>query len=372
MSDALVEVDVLVVGAGVVGLAVADALAARGRLALVLERNASVGQETSARNSQVIHAGIYYPRDSLKARLCVRGRQLLYAFCEESGVATRRLGKLVVAQGAEQEHELEALKERGELNGVSGLRLLSGAELARLEPAVVGRGALLSPETGIVDAHGLVKGLQARARARGAEIQCGASVLALAPLDGGGWRVEVGRPHGAREALRARWVVNAAGLWADELAAAAGVTCYRHHFCKGDYFRVPAGLARSLGHLVYPLPSAKLTGLGIHFTLDLAGGGLVGPDATYVARESSYDVDEGKAEAFRRAAAQLIPAIGEAELHPDFSGMRPKLQGPGDGWQDFVIAHDLEGLVNLVGIESPGLTAALAIGEEVASMVGEA
>ncbi|MBW2735303.1 MAG: NAD(P)/FAD-dependent oxidoreductase [Deltaproteobacteria bacterium] len=363
------DVDVLVIGAGVVGLAVADALASEGWSPLVVERHARVGQETSSRNSQVVHAGIYYPTGSLKARLCVRGRELLYAFCVEAGVEHRRLGKLVLAREQEEMPQLEALKQQGEANGVQGLRLLHRDELARLEPSVEAWGALLSVETGIVDAHGLMKGLQARARGQGAEVLCEAEVRQLEPT-ASGWRVEVAHLRGPQEAVTARWVVNAAGLCADEVAALAGVSSYHHHYCKGDYFRVPRQVASQIQRLIYPLPSAKLTGLGIHFTLDLAGGGLLGPDTTYVERGSGYDVDSAKAGAFACAAARMIPGLRGVELQPDFSGIRPKLQGSGESWQDFVIAQDLPGLVNLVGIESPGLTAALAIGEEVARMVG--
>jgi L-2-hydroxyglutarate oxidase LhgO len=365
--DSAPEVDVVVIGAGVVGLAVAARLAGAGRSVIVLERREGPGRETSSRNSEVIHAGIYYPPGSLRARLCVRGNRLLYAFCEASGVACRALGKLVVACSDDEVSSLEELWRRGTTNGARELRLLEAQEARRLEPNVHARAALLSPSTGILDTHGLLKALEARARGHGAQLLYRCRVVAV-DRRGEGYTVSVENPSG-EERLAARVVVNAAGLESDRVAALAGVDRYRLHPCKGDYFAVSARRAKLVSRLIYPLPTTELQGLGIHVTLDLGGRMRLGPDATYVTRDADgvLDVDPNKAHTFWTAARRYLPALELEDLQPDMAGIRPKLQGPDDPWQDFVITDEQEaglpGLVSLVGIDSPGLTAALAIAE---------
>jgi L-2-hydroxyglutarate oxidase LhgO len=365
--DSAPEVDVVVIGAGVVGLAVAARLAGAGRSVIVLERREGPGRETSSRNSEVIHAGIYYPPGSLRARLCVRGNRLLYAFCEASGVACRALGKLVVACSDDEVSSLEELWRRGTTNGARELRLLEAQEARRLEPHVHARAALLSPSTGILDTHGLLKALEARARGHGGQLLYRCRVVAV-DRRGEGYTVSVENPSG-EERLAARVVVNAAGLESDRVAALAGVDRYRLHPCKGDYFAVSGRRARLVSRLIYPLPTTELQGLGIHVTLDLGGRMRLGPDATYVTRDADgvLDVDPNKAHTFWTAARRYLPALELEDLQPDMAGIRPKLQGPDDPWQDFVITDEQEaglpGLVSLVGIDSPGLTAALAIAE---------
>lgn len=366
------DVDVLVVGAGIVGLATAAAFARGGRRVLVLERREAIARETTSRSSEVVHAGLYYPEGSLKARLCVEGRERLYARCAERGVPHRALGKLVVAADAGERPALEALAQRAERNGAPGLRLLEGAEVMRLEPHVRAAAGLFSPRTGIVDAGALALSYLAEAEAGGALLALHTELEGLEPLRGG-WRASARSADGERTRLEAPVVVNAAGLAADRVAALAGIDVdaagYRQHPCKGDWFALAPGAPLRFERLVYPLSSGP--GLGIHVTLDLGGRVRLGPDAEYVSAPR-YDVDPAKAGAFAAAAGRYLPALRAEWLAPDSAGVRPKLAAPGEAFRDFVVAEEsargLPGLVNLLGIESPGLTAAPAIAELAAGL----
>lgn len=362
--------EVVVIGAGVIGLAVASALARVGRSVLILERDGQIARGITSRNSEVMHAGIYYPHGSAKAELCVRGRELMYAWCAERRVDARRLGKLIVSTRPEEDPILDNLLVRGQTNGVLNLALLDASGIARLEPEVVARRALHSPETGIVDGHGFCLSLLAEAEAHGAVLSLHHSVTALDPRPFG-WQVEVTGLDGSIERIDAGLVVDAAGLDADRVADLAGLAVdalgWRQQPCKGDYFSLVPEVRIDLGRLIYPVPEPA--GLGIHATLDLAGRLRFGPDVEYVDR-IRYDVDPGKASRFRDAVARYLPGLPEASLIPDFAGIRPKLAGARGGFRDFVIeetsARGAPGFVACIGIESPGLTAALAIGERVA------
>jgi L-2-hydroxyglutarate oxidase LhgO len=357
-------VDVAVVGAGVVGAAVAARLAARGRSCFVLERRAHAGGETTERNSGVVHAGLYYPRDSLKTRLCVEGSRALYAWAARAGVPHARMGKLIVATSDAEEAAALALRAHGRDCGVEGLEALSAAELARREPEVRGRMAILSAASGIVDPAELTRSLLAAAEREGAAVICSAGVEAIERTAAG---YSLRTPRGTVEAAA---VVNAAGLYADDVAALAGVAKYRIHPCRGDYFRLAA--RRTFRHLVYPVKTPGAPGLGVHLTLDLAGGQRLGPDARYVASKADYGPPaEEKRAAFAAAARKILGPVAEEDLAYDTCGIRPKLRAPDEKEErDFVIAEDLPRFVNLVGIESPGLTAALAIAAEVARRLG--
>lgn len=367
------DFDVAVVGAGVVGLAAAAALARRGRSVIVLERNGGIARETTARNSEVIHAGIYYPAASLKAELCCRGRELLYERCVAHRIPHRRLGKLIVAGCESELATLEEIFGRGRANGVPGFEMIDGRQVRRMEAQVEALAALWSPNTGIVDAHAFALSFLAEAEARGAVLALCAEVVELEKRPGG-WRVVAIRPAGERQELACSAVVNAAGLSSDRVAALAGLDVealgYRLHPCKGDYFSLAPGAPVSLSHLVYPVPAAA--SLGIHATLDLGGRVRFGPDAEYV-EEIGYQVDPAKAALFAEAVRRYLPALETAWLAPDYAGVRPKLAAPGEGFRDFVVADEsgagLPGLVNCIGIESPGLTAAPAIGERVAELL---
>ncbi len=359
-------------GAGVVGLAAAGAVARGGRSVLVLEAEPGIARGVTSRNSEVIHAGIYYPADSAKTALCIAGRRALYAWCAAKRVPHRKLGKLIVATRPDERAVVEGLCERAVANGVEGIELIGGAEVARLEPEVAALAAVHSRETGIVDVHAFCASLQAEAEAAGAVVLCDRRVRALA-RHAHGWRLEVEVAGAAREAIDAGCVVDAAGLAADAVAGLAGLDVdalgWRLFPCKGDYFALAPGTRLRLSRLVYPVP--QTAGLGIHATLDLAGRVRFGPDTEYVGT-LDYRVDPAKAERFREAAQRYLPGLAGAALVPDYAGIRPKLAGPGQGFRDFVIEeasrHGAPGFIACVGIESPGLTAALAIGERVASL----
>jgi len=365
----MADTPLTVVGAGVVGLAVAARLAPRFPETVVLERRDRHGTETSSRNSEVVHAGLYYPTGSLKARLCVRGNGLLYDFCERREIAHRRTTKLVVATAPGESDALERLLAVGRANGAP-LSMLTAEECRRLEPSVPAVAGLLSPSTGIVSAHGLMDALLHEARRHEAILQPRAEVVGIERRDRD-YRLEIRTPDGI-ESLTSERVVNAAGLASDTVAGLAGVDVeaagYRLHWWKGSYFAVAGAKAGCLSRLVYPTPD-PLT-LGIHAILGLDGRLRFGPDADYLAdRRFDYSVDESKRARFGAAVRRLLPQVADDDLAPDIAGIRAKLQGPGDGFRDFVIAEESAcgrpGLVNLVGIDSPGLASALAIGEEV-------
>ena len=369
----MTDVGVTVVGAGVVGLAVAARLAPAHPDLLILERNERPGSEASSRNSEVIHAGMYYTPGSLKARLCVEGNHRLYEFCARHDVPHRRTGKLITAVSEEEMPQLEALQRRGEANGVP-LRMLAAQEVHTLEPHVASVAALDSPTTGIVSAHGLMDALLARARASGAMLQGRSSLMALERRSTD-YLLTVARGS-ERESFSSEIVVNAAGLDSDTVAALAGIDLdaagYRLHYCKGSYFSVGGGKSALVSRLIYPVPGH--VSLGVHAVLGLEGRLRFGPDAEYLPeRRPDYAVNEARRAEFGRAARRLVPAIADEDLAPDISGIRAKLQGPGEPFRDFVVAEEsargLPGLVNLIGIDSPGLTSSLAIADEVARLL---
>lgn len=360
--------DVIVVGAGVVGLACARALALAGRGVIVLEAEGDYGSGVSSRNSEVIHAGIYYPAGSLKAALCVEGRARLYAYCAERGVAHRRCGKLIVATAPDELPKLDGIAERARANGVHDLRPLSAAEALALEPALHCAGALLSPSTGIVDSHGLMTALLGDAENAGAVLAL-RSPFERAWRDGGRWVVATGGDEPFE--IAADVVVNAAGLGAHAVMhamtgfpAAALPPAWR---AKGHYFAL-AGRA-PFTRLIYPTPVDG--GLGVHLTLDLGGQAKFGPDVEWLAPGAplDYTVDPSRRAAFERDVRRYWPGLPDGALQPAYSGIRPKTSGPGMPPADFTIAgprdHGMPGVVQLLGIESPGLTSSLAIAERV-------
>jgi len=362
-------IECAVVGAGVVGLAITRALAEKGHEVVVLESAETIGSGISSRNSEVIHAGIYYPKDSLKARFCVRGRKLIYDYLASHGIEHRRCGKLIVAADDRQVASLEDLKRRGEANGVDDLTLLDPAAVAELEPALRITGALLSPSTGILDSHSYMLSLRGDAEARGA------AVALLSPVLGGhiedtGIVLHVGGTEPMD--LACSRVVNAAGLGAQKVGASLDglppETIPRQYISKGNYFHLTG--RPPFQRLVYPVPDSA--SLGVHYTLDLGGQGKFGPDVQWI-DEINYDVDPGRADAFYAAIRHYWPGLPDGTLQPGYAGIRPKLVGPGEPPADFVIqgpdVHGVTGLINLYGIESPGLTSSLAIGEAVAGML---
>lgn len=357
--------DVLVVGAGVVGLACARALARRGHAVVVAERERAIGSGVSSRSSEVIHAGLYYPAGSAKARHCVAGARALYAYCAERGVPHARCGKLVVATRDVEIAKLEAIRALGTANGAEGLVLLDGAEARALEPNLAAVAALLSPATGIVDSHALMHAFAADLEAAGGAVALGSAVERL-ERHAGAWRV---RLAGESEVLAFDAVIIAAALGAPALAAATegypAERLPRLVLAKGNYFSCRGRPAFT--RLIYPAPVDG--GLGTHLTLDLAGRMRFGPDVEWIERED-YAVDPARAEAFYASIRRYWPALPDGALLPDYAGIRPKLSGPGAPAEDFRIEgpaeHGLPRLVALYGVESPGLTAALSLAEEVA------
>jgi len=370
------QANILIIGGGVVGCAIARAVSARWQDVFLVEQNPKLGMATSSRNSGVIHSGIYYPKNSLKARHCVEGNRLTYEFCKKHNVPFRHTGKLVVAANAHEEEELAALKKKGEDNGVEGLRLIGAAEIRKREPHIAGAAAIEVPSTGIVSAEELVHAYARIATGQGAEIVTRARVVSLEPVAGA---IRVGLRIGDEEdvqdeTIEARCVINAAGLYADEVAALLGNNSWKIYPVRGEYCEIRGPRASLINDLVYPLPHAHGLSLGVHFTKTLWGTVLVGPTATYVEGKDNYERDRLPIADFAHSAKTLLPEIEEKDLQLGYSGLRPKLVPPvGKGIADFVITRDpaVPQAIQLVGIESPGLTAAISIAEHVAQLVAE-
>lgn len=370
--------EAVVIGAGAVGLAVARALAQAGRDVVILEKNSHIGEETSARNSEVIHAGIYYPKGSLKAELCVKGRHQLYAFCESHGVPHKRLGKLIVATTTDQEQQLAAIRQRAADNGVTDLNPLSKAQIAALEPELSVMGGLLSPSTGIIDSHAYMLALLGDAGTAGASLVRGAEVTSVT-RDDSGYRLAI-RNAGETMTLGTGILVNCAGLWAQRLARLIEPLDRAFvpptFLAKGNYTTL--NMRSPFRHLVYPVPEAG--GLGVHLTLDMGGAARFGPDVEWLATDDpaliDYAVSPAVPARFAPRIAAYWPRVTQTMLTPGYSGARPKTGGPKDPNADFRIegprTHGLTGLINLFGIESPGLTASLAIAEKVEGMLRDA
>ncbi|WP_150526228.1 NAD(P)/FAD-dependent oxidoreductase [Roseibium sediminis] len=364
------DIETLVIGAGVVGLAAARSLSASGREVMVLERHDLIGSETSARNSEVIHAGIYYPAGSLKARFCVEGKESLYAFCAERGVSHERIGKLIVASNEAQLGELKTIREKASANGVTDLVLLSRDETLALEPALEVAGALLSPSTGIVDSHGLMLALEGELTSNGGQVVLNTSVERIEAVPGGGYRVHVSDPDAGDYSVSARELVISAGHMAPALGAQlTGTNAPKAYLAKGNYFKLEGRAPFS--RLIYPVPEPG--GLGVHLTLDLQHQARFGPDVEWVT-DFAYEVDPARGNKFYAAIRQYWPDLADGSLVPDYSGIRPKIVAAGEPAADFRIdgpaVHGHVGLVALYGIESPGLTSALAIGDHVRDLLG--
>jgi L-2-hydroxyglutarate oxidase LhgO len=354
------RLDCVIAGAGVVGLAIARSLAKSGREVLVLESEPQIGMHASSRNSEVIHAGLYYPEDSLKARLCMTGKAMLYRYCEAHQVGHKRIGKLIVAARQVDISKLEAIERQARLNGVDDVRFLDAAESRELEPDVVGDGALWSPSTGIVDSHQLMMALQAEIETASGMVVLNSKVTNLV-LEDGELQFDTGG-----ETFLCKTLVNSAGLYAQQLVSRlqplSPAAWPRAHYAKGQYFAYQG--QSPFRHLVYPLPFDG--GLGIHATNDLSGAARFGPDVDWV-DEIDYDFDESRKADFVTAIKTYYPGLDEARLMPAYTGIRAKLAGPGAPFTDFDIQfeanHGVPGLVNLFGIDSPGLSACLAIGD---------
>ncbi|MFH1504617.1 MAG: NAD(P)/FAD-dependent oxidoreductase [Candidatus Omnitrophota bacterium] len=366
------KVDITIVGAGVIGLAAAYELSKVYSDIVVIERNSCFGQETSSRNSEVIHAGIYYPKNSLKAKTCVEGRRLVYDYCQNNHIDHKKIGKLITAINTGEIKALEELYKNSIENGVHDLKFLSEQEAKRIEPNIKARAAIYSPSTGIIDSHDFMKSLASNSKA---DIVYETELVGVDKAEGG-FKVYVEDKREGGFSFWTKVFINCGGLNADKIAEMIRLDKeeYKLKYCKGDYFRVHNNKAKYINRLIYPVPVKSKAGLGIHATLDLGGGLRLGPDDEYV-DEINYDVDEAKAKAFYESVKTFLPFIEEKDLGPDTSGIRPKLQGKEEDFRDFLIKDEadngLEGFINLIGIESPGLTASLSIAKIVKRLAKE-
>lgn len=370
--------DILIIGAGVVGLAIARELGGPGKEVVLVEKNSSFGQETSSRNSEVIHAGMYYPTGTLKAKLCVEGREMLYDLCKNNNIPHKKTGKLIVATEKDEISVLENILSLGKKNGVSGLTMLDEKEIKRLEPYISAITALHSPETGIIDSHRLMQYFLDSAKDKGVITAFNSEVTSI-ERKGNGYLVVI-KSGSENMDLQARIVINSAGLDADKIAAMAGIDIeqcqYMLHYCKGQYFRIKSNKAVLINGLVYPVPKPKSGGLGIHATVDLAGGVRLGPDDAYLPENiKDYSTNDSKKGDFYASARKFMPFLEESDLFADTTGIRPKLQPKGGDFRDFIIREESDkgfsNLINLMGIESPGLTASCAIAAMVSSFISK-
>lgn len=368
--------DITIIGAGVIGLGIAAQVTRQGKEVYVLEKNETFGQETSSRQSEVIHSGIYYPEGSLKAKLCVAGNRILYELCERCGIGHKRLGKLIVATSDEETGELQTLLERGQRNGAEGLRILSQREMKELEPNVEGVAAILSSSTGVIDSYALMKYFVAKAKDGGAQIAYQSKVVGIEKV-ADGYKVTVEDGTG-KFSFTTRLLINCAGLYSDKVAELAGIDIakagYKLHYCKGEYFSVGGGKNTLVKRLIFPVPPPKVTGVGIHVTFDLEGRMRLGPSIHYV-DSIDYAIDNQHQQLFYDSVRRFLPFIEYDDLEPEMAGIRPKLQEPGGDIKDFMIRDEsdkgLPGFINLIGIESPGLTASPAIAKYVWGLIEE-
>lgn len=370
------DMDITVIGAGVVGLAIASNVARQGRNVCVIERNKTFGMETSSRNSEVIHAGIYYPQGSLKASMCIEGKEMLYELCQKNAIPYKKLGKLLIACDDKEIGQLELLLENGRKNGLEDLKMLSAKEIKAIEPHIEARAAVLSPSTGIIDSHMLMKYYLEKADENGAIVSYNAEVTAIEKVSNG-YNVAIKESENSFS-FRTKVLINSAGLYSDRVAALAGIdiikTCCKLDFCKGEYFWVGNKKNTLVKRLIYPAPLDKSEGLGIHVTLDMRGRMKLGPNARYVDR-IDYTVDHSQKKAFYESVVRFLPFIEYDDIEPDQSGIRPKLHAADGSFRDFIIRHEIDnglpGFINLIGIESPGLTASPSIARYVAGIVDD-
>ena len=367
------KANIIIIGAGAVGLSIAADLSRSHKNIVIVERNPSFGQETSSRNSEVIHAGIYYPKDSLKLKTCLEGKTLLYEFCAQNNIPHKRIGKLIIAVDKNEMKDLEKLFSRGIENGVDDLTLISKAEVKKMEPGINAEGAIYSPSTGIFDTHSFLKCLASSFEKNGGQIAYNTETADIAKT-GSGYEVTVTDSQKDNFTLNSNVVINCAGLNSDKVAAFVGLKKveYKLKYCKGDYFRLSVAKEADIKHLIYPVPKEDRGGLGIHLTLDLTGSIRLGPDDEYV-EKVDYKIDPLKAKLFYESVKTFLPFVELSNISPDTSGVRPKLQDKEEGFRDFIIRHEdvngFPGFINLIGIESPGLTASLSIAKMVANII---
>ena len=364
----MTDAGITIIGAGVVGLAIAECLSEKYSSVFLIEKERTFGQETSSRNSEVIHAGLYYPEGSLKARLCVEGKVLLYQFCEKWQVPNNNCGKLIVATSEEEISVIESIIRTASKNGVNDLRIFEKNEIAELEPDIFALSAVFSPSTGIIDSHSLMKQFETNFINNCGNTAYRSEVKLIKKVKDG-YEITVAEPDGNHYTFTSEVVINSAGLFSDKIAGMAGISDHnlKINFCKGEYFRLKPPKNRLIKRLIYPVPFHNMEGIGIHVTIDMGGGVKLGPDVTWLKENvQDYSVDASKQESFFKSVRKYLPFIELDDIAPEMAGIRPKIQKPGDPQMDFYIREEisrgLPGFVNLIGIESPGLTSCIAIG----------
>ena len=370
----MTDTKISIIGAGVVGLAIASRISEMTDSIFVLEKNLKFGQETSSRNSEVVHSGIYYPKGSLKALLCVEGKELLYNYCEQKDIAYNKCGKLIVSNSDQEDEVLENILQGARKNGVKDGKAIEGDEVIILEPHIRAKSALFFPSSGVVDTHGLMKQLETDTINNGAEIVYGAEVTVISKIDEG-YEITVSEQDGPGFSFTTEILINASGLNADIIPEMVGIrnSEYQQYYWKGEYFSLVNGKHKLVSRLVYPVPFKNTVGLGIHTTIDLSGRVKLGPNAIYLkSKLTEYAINHEHKNDFYESAKTYLPFLEPEDLVSDQVGIRPKLQKPGDPVRDFIIKEESQsgfpGFINLIGIESPGLTACLSIANHVAKL----
>ena len=365
------DTGITIIGAGVVGLAIAEKLSEEYNNVFLIEKHSSFGQETSSRNSEVIHAGIYYTRNSLKAKLCVEGKQLLYEYCKKYDVPFKNCGKLIVATSVEEIEVIKGIRQTAIKNGVDDLLILGKEKIAELEPNIFALEAIFSPSTGIVDSHSLMKQYETNAVNNRCQIVYGSEVTGISKLKKG-YKITLLDADKKNYSFTTNIVINSAGLTSDLISEMVGITDEKLKimFCKGEYFRINPPKNRLINRLVYPVPHQNMEGIGIHVTVDMAGGVKLGPDVEYLESNIyNYKLTASKQEAFFRSASKFLPFLKFDDISPEMAGIRPKIQKPGEPLRDFYIMEESKrgypGFINLIGMESPGLTSSLSIAKYV-------
>jgi L-2-hydroxyglutarate oxidase LhgO len=369
------DAEITIIGAGVVGLAIAEIVSEKYKNVFLIEKHQSFGQETSSRNSEVIHAGIYYTKDSLKARLCIEGKWLLYDYCKKYDVPYKNCGKLIVATSEEEIAIIEGIRKTAIKNGVNDLQFLGQEKISELEPNIFAVRALFSPSTGIVDSHSLMKQYETNSVNNGCQIVYGSEVTGIERI-GNGYKISLLDADKSDYSFTSKFVINSAGLTSDKVSEMVGINDERLKilFCKGEYFRINPPKNRLITRLVYPVPHPNMEGIGIHVTVDMAGGVKLGPDVKYLdSNIYDYKLTASKQEAFYKSAKKFLPFLEYDDISPEMAGIRPKIQKPGDPLQDFYIMEEsrsgFPGFINLIGMESPGLTSSIAIARYVEKLI---
>ena len=369
------DAEITIIGAGVVGLAIAERMSDEHSGVFVIEKHSTFGQEISSRNSEVIHAGIYYTKDSLKARLCLEGRRLLYDYCRKYDIPHKKCGKLIVATSEEEISAIEGIRQTAIGNGVDDLEVLSREQIAVLEPNIFALKALLSPSTGIIDSHSLMKQFETNAINNGSQVVYGSEVTGVKRISNG-YEITLLDADKMKYSYTSGIVVNSAGLTSDKVSEMAGIhdDSLKILFCKGEYFRVNPPKNRLISRLIYPVPLHNMEGIGIHVTIDMGGGVKLGPDVKYLeSNVYDYKVTVSKQIEFYNSAKKFLPFLEYEDIAPEMAGIRPKIQKPGEPLRDYYIMEERKrgfpGFVNLIGMESPALTSSIAIAEYVYEMI---